>query len=736
MTRRRHWLSALFGIAVILGSCGLPVRVGVEHLRPSGGEARAASVGQPTVFTSRPREGAVSAPSVVPVQAQAPATPSTPPSPPVDRLVRAPSLPQPTGPDDLRSVRLEADGGSMRPFVTFGQVFAPGAVPAGSSIVARGRAGPLPTQADIKTTHPDGSARMVVLTVRADGPGDLMLLRTRAPAADPPVALTGLAGRYDLRVALSVRAPVAADYSIDLGEVLAQALARGTASRWLTGPLVSEARIEAPVTGSLRLVADIRAYADGSVRTDLQFNNDIAMRPDGGALTYDAVVTLNGRPALREQELRHYQYQTWHKELWNAAGTEAHVVHDTPALARAGAVPNYDVSLGVDGGLIGRLGAAAMGKDVGPLGAAGLARYMPTTGGRGEIGITTVGNAAWLMTHHPDARRFALAQADAAGSVPWHFHDADAGMPVSPSRHPRLWVDYRGGRWGTVGLTQPVDQGSGWTPDTSHQPELSYVAYILTGSRYRYDQLEAQALFSILAQSPDYRRDDKGIVVHTTEQVRGRAWALRAVEQAAFIAPDDARLRGYFRSVVDHNIAHLQNEMRWRTVGEVYGVFGDGVPGNPAKGVSGPWQQDFLASVLGMAAVRGVAGAAELVAWMQNFTAGRFLSGDKGFRPAHGTAFYMAFYPEGGREPYMTWRELEAGNIARNFTKDNADLANNEKVTMRIVRGTLAIVATVTGQPQAMRALDWVHANLPGTTTAEFRRDPTWNIVPMRRSGG
>lgn len=458
MTPRRPWLSALFGVLVVLGSCGLPVRVGVEHLRPSGGgEARAASVGQLTVFTSRPREGFTPPPGIVPVQAAAPqasAVPASPPptpAPPVDRLVRAPELPRPSGPDDLRSVRLEADGGPMRPFVTFGQVFAPGAVPAGSSIVARGRSGLLPTQADIKTTHADGSARMVVVTVRAEGPGDLMLQRTRMPAANAPVALAGLAGRYDLRVSVAVRAPVAADVSIDLGSVLAQALANGTTSPWLAGPLVSEARVQAPVTGSLRVVADIRAYADGTVRTDLQFNNDVAMKPSGGELTYDATVTLNGKPVLREQGLRQFQYQTWHRELWNTAGTEAHVVHDTPGLARAGAVPNYDVAAGVDGAFIQLLGTWAGSSEAETLGAAGLTKYMPTTGGRGEIGLTTVANAAWLITHHPDARRFALAQADAGGSVPWRFYDADAGMPISPSRHPKLWVDSRGGRWAPSG---------------------------------------------------------------------------------------------------------------------------------------------------------------------------------------------------------------------------------------------------------------------------------------------
>ena len=400
-------------------------------------------------------------------------------------------------------------------------------------------------------------------------------------------------------------------------------------------------------------------------------------------------------------------------------------------------MPPYDVSVGVNNHVITDMATAAAAREGLILGDGGLARYMPTTGGRPDIGITTLANATWLVSHHPDAKRYALVQADAAGSVPWHFHDAATGAAIDPKRHPQLWVDSRGGRWGTVGLTQPLNSHeSGWTPDTAHQPDLSYVAYVLTGSRYRYDQVEAQGLYSILTQSPPYRGFDKGIVVHTAEQVRGKAWAFRSVEQAAFIAPDDAPLRASLRFAVESNIAHLHYEMRWRTVGEAYGAFADGEPGNWAAGVTGPWQQDYLASVLGMAAIRGVPGAADTVVWMSNFVAGRFTSASKGFRPMNGSSFYLDIAAPNGRHPYLTWRDIEDSNAATKGVDQNGDLKSNYPGILYYAYGALAIMVRVTDKPDVRKAFDWVKANLPGNPQAEFRRDPTWNLAPLRSSGG
>lgn len=672
-----------------------------------------------------------------PVQAptsQTTVPPPLPSSPPPPRIVTLPPVPQPSAPHDIVGVRLEAKGPIRRQVVTFGQVFAPGQVPRGSAVVAHAGNAALPTQLDIKTTHPDGSARMGVVSIHTAAPTDVMLRRVPRPPAGALVNLGELKGRYDARVRITVHgAGEPRRHDFDLASLLEKALVTGQVSFWLHGPLVTEGRIEMPVTGSMRLVADIRAFVDGSVMTDIQFNNDIAYPGEGGELLYDAAIITDGKTVLHEQDIRHYRYQTWHREVWSGPPPSVHIVRDPGALARAGAIYNYDVAAGVDAGLLAGMTRQMNGAGFGILGNAGIAKYMPTTGGRPDIGPTTQANTIWLMTQHPDAERYALAQADASGSIPWHFYDRNTRAYVSAIQHPKLWIDGRGGRWGTVGPPElPDGARNGWSVDNAHQPDLSYVPYILTGSRYRYDQLEAQATFSVLIISPDYRQGDKAMIVPHFGQVRGSAWTYRVIDHAAFIAPDNAPLRGYFQASIRNSIAFLRAEMPARTIGETYGtIIGDRRPAPDGTRTTAPWEQDFMATVLSLSAMRGVEGSREIAAWMANYVAGRFTSEAKGFRPNNGITFDMIVTTGTPPAPYPTWREIEAVNIQRGLAKDGTEPAHTDHNIMRIARGTMAALVNATGRPEAARAFAWTSANLPGTSAAMFLRDPSWNIIPL-----
>src|SRR5262249_36640568 len=136
------------------------------------------------------------------------------------------------------------------------------------------------------------------------------------------------------------------------------------------------------------------------------------------------------------------------------------------------------------------------------LAANGVTQYMPAAGGRGDIGPTTQANTIWLMTQNETAAKYALGQADAAGSGPWHFFDPTTNLYTSLLQYPKLWTDPRATdpSNGSVGLTQqvPTSSAAGWSADPAHQPDLSYDAYLMTGDRYYLDQLNAQANFDIL----------------------------------------------------------------------------------------------------------------------------------------------------------------------------------------------------------------------------------------------
>src|SRR5205823_3763666 len=147
---------------------------------------------------------------------------------------------------------------------------------------------------------------------------------------------------------------------------------------------------------------------------------------------------------------------------------------------------------------------------------------------RPDIGITTGPSAMWLMTQDQTAAQYALGWADVAGSVPWHIYDPTTGNYLSIFQYPQLWTGSTNG-WTQYGASSTL---TGWTPDVAHQPDLSYVAYMLTGDRYYLDQLNAQAAASILSAYPSARQQNGyvDLVANGGDQVRAQAWMLREVD--------------------------------------------------------------------------------------------------------------------------------------------------------------------------------------------------------------
>jgi len=68
---------------------------------------------------------------------------------------------------DIVKLALENAGSSALEagIATFGQVFLPGEVPAGSGLIASTSGGVQSVQLDVKTRYPDGSVKMAVLSI-------------------------------------------------------------------------------------------------------------------------------------------------------------------------------------------------------------------------------------------------------------------------------------------------------------------------------------------------------------------------------------------------------------------------------------------------------------------------------------------------------------------------------------------------------------------------------------------
>lgn len=660
-------------------------------------------------------------------------------------LIRAPAVPQPTGPGDLVGIVLENTLTRAEPprYITFGTAFAPGQLPQGEGIAAIVGGRTEPAQIDVKNRYPDGSALFGIVTLRsppiASGADAAVMLR-KAALTPGTIAILPALQKHDIIITLALTNPgMPTSYvTVDAAKLLASARSANRTSPWLTGDLVSETRVSQHIRGSLRLVLDIRAYASGTIAADVQLDNDIAMSPKGGAETYGITIAQNGKPVFAVPRIHQFQYQDWHTIIRSGGRVPINVVHDIAAMERTGIIPAYDLGIGIPrADLLRELkDVSAPGWDA-PLAVNGVTQYMPMTGGRGSIGPTTAANAVWLITQNPVAAEYAIGQADASGAVPWHFFDEKTGAFVTTADYPNLWTDGRGGpHSGTTGLTQQVDPKTGWHPDVAHEPDLAFIPYLLTGRRYYLDQQNAEADYSEVGQwpAPQARNGGEGIIVGPGEQVRGAAWSLREVADAAYIDPDGSPMRHYFQTMIANNMAYLKRNIpAWtkkqgQPHGYIVGTYGSGTL------AMAPWQQDYFATTMATMVRQHVHGAKAVMLWENHFLAGSVLTNTPGYNRRNGIAYNLFIENPKTKQPVTTWAALNQATRQGGQSNGTGWAHSNGDYGMTRM-AALASAFNATGAPTALQGYQWVaHSGAPYTNTAGLQSTPQFWIVPLSGS--
>lgn len=656
------------------------------------------------------------------------------------QFVRAPGVPQVIRPGELAGLLLQnTDTSPIGPsVVTFGTMFADHALPRGDAISATVDKQAEIAQADVKTRYADGSAQYAVITLSTPhlgGSADakVMLRRTARPLPSHSPSISSALKQHNVTVQIHIlQGHYAGQYRFDLARMYAEARRKGAVSPWRSGRLAHEVRVQDHVASSLRLVVDLTAYRGGSLGADIQFDNDIAMSKSGGALVYSVSIFLNKGRVYHLKKIKEFQYQDWHLILRSGGRVPVNIVHNIARLEKMGAFHYYNLKVGVLKSILEgeyrKIHSRHWDK---PLSPNGVTQYMPMTGGRGDIGPTTLGNAAWLISQNPVAAAYALGQADAAGAVPWHFYYDKTKTYLTTADFPNLWVDVRGGKHsGTTGLTQQVSAKTGWHADVAHEPDLSYVPYVLTGKRYFLDQLNSEADFSIADQWPPPRAGGRGIIVGSGEQVRGAAWSLREVAEAAYIDPDKSELKKYFNIIVKNNIIYLKSHLpTWtREEGDVYGyVAGDYGFGSA---MMPPWQQDFFGTTIAMMARHNLPEARRVALWQLHFLAKSVLAPGTGFQRHNGIAYNLKVYDPRTHYRYKTWAEVQRGTATAGQSNGNG-WSHSRGYYGQTRMAALAAIFNATGSLSALKAYHWVSkSGAPDTGIVDRARSCQYWIVP------
>jgi hypothetical protein len=525
--------------------------------------------------------------------------------------------------------------------VTFGQVFAVGALAPAEALVGRLDDGStVPLQADVKALHADGSVRHAIVSAVLPSLGagqvrSLALAKSGSVVAGTSVAPADL-------LANGFSASVHATINGERYDAFADDLIKAGPGykTWLAGPVVNEWQVSAPLTTQdgkvhphLSARFAIRWYqAIKKARIDVTVENDWAYEPAPQNITYDAMVLVGAMQVYAKPALNHLHHARWRKTFWwNGAAPEVNVKHNTAYLIGTRALPNYDQTITIPETSLAALKTKWTGAITEPMGIGLATPYMPQTGGRDDIGLLPAWGATWLLSMDRRAREVTLGTADGAGSWSAHYRDKNTDRPVSLLDYPYMTIYGR-----ATDTFNPATRKyesfptcatstsctSPYTHDSAHEPSLAYLPYLLTGDYYYLEELQFWAMWNVFASNPGYRQYAKGIVL--AEQVRAQAWILRTLAEAAYITPDSDRLKSHFNQIMNNNLDWFNATYTNNASANQLGVLVNGYAIAYSNGTGiAPWQDDFFTSAIGHAADLGFTKAEPLLAWKAKFPVSR-----------------------------------------------------------------------------------------------------------------
>jgi hypothetical protein len=546
--------------------------------------------------------------------------------------------------------------------VSFGQVFKPGQVGRGTRLLGRLADGAtVPLQLDAKATHPDGSLRHAVFSALLPAPGKQPVALGLVPATGkdndkgkdaPPAAEATPAALLKAGFNAQLRATVEGrPYAVSLDKLLA----KGKPETWLAGPVAHEWLVAAPLAGPdgeahphLAARFAVRWFpALGQARVDVTVENNWAFEPGPRNFTYDVEMRVGGKTVYAKEGLEHYHHARWRKQFWWGGEPALHVRHDSRHLIDTRALPNYDRGVQVDARALDKLVSAWNGPKTEPMGVGQAIKGMPTTGGRPDIGLLPGWAVMYLLSMDRRAGEVTFGTADLGGSWSMHYRDRRTGLPVSLLDYPYMGLygspsDKRNPATGRSEAfpecARPDACRTPYIHDIPHQPNLAYLPYLLTGDHYYLEELQFWAMYDVFNANPGYRQHARGLL--QSEQVRGQAWGLRTLAEAAYITPDGHPLKDDFLRILDSNLDWYNANYTHNPQANALGVLVNGyaLAYNDKRGIA-PWQDDFFTQAVGHVAELGFAKARPLLVWKARFPVARMIG--EGSCWLHGAMYSM-----------------------------------------------------------------------------------------------
>ena len=481
--------------------------------------------------------------------------------------------------------------------------------------------------------------------------------------------------------------------------------------------------------------------------------------------------------------IKHIAGSRWTKEFWLGDAPPAiEINHNLSYLKETKFLPYYDTSRVISTAAITDAYNQwlATPKDLFDNGS--LTKYMPTTGGRDEIGPYPTWTVRWLYTGDTRAQQQTFGNADLSAAFPVHFREGDStkkfdraqsisalGKVLSIEARPTIILN-SGNQYINFTYTAPEDKitpvgtmsDNGWIPDSPHQPDYHSALYTLTGDYWYLEELYFWAAWS--AADPSYSdqyygRGPTGNIGGIYGEIRGDAWILRTRAQTAFLAPDGSAEKAYFTTLTNDAIAiwegvrnitgsTFQGTPNWNWGNSIglqrYGNHGiptvpslrfweegfnvppysaDADPANTALATL-PWQHHYLLYSLGRAKELGFQ-TGPLLSWLGQLFIAELA--DPAYNPYLAISYRMPTVKLADYQYVPTWFDerngfLSSYNPQADFPSQILD-ANNGYPMYLIAAGSM-----LKNEPNGNLAWGFIQQNI--LVSPAINDNPRWAILP------
>ncbi len=561
---------------------------------------------------------------------------------------------------------------------------------------------PIPTQTDIKARWPDGSIKHALIStivpeLKANSELNLDIHLSSETNTSNAIDYTEISQKgFDLIFDFSA-------FGVDtsLNEFINN---QSSKKYWISGKIAQELLItnfnETDTTNPVNIIASVRYYKDidavrilygtENVRADVRqiCNYSLAIRgklSPANKPSYDKIIF--------NETINHNNDSRWGKIEWiGEKPSDINIIYDSEYLISTKILPSYNTDITVSETSMNTIYSSYSTSDKGIMGNGLLNKAFGTTGWRYEIGIYPTWAAMYILSMNEKMSEITSVHGLLSGHIPIHYRETSAtdyyGRIVSIDDRPTIWLGQN--NWGhgfTFTYTDEKDKlpnstgttDETWSVDKAHQGSFAFIPYIFSGDYYFLEEVWFWAAYDIGASNPGYRDNAKGII---KDQVRGEAWAIRNVADAAFITPDsETKLKNYFTEKLNNSLDYWNDKYvvkQYHPLGcwDYISNWGcDG--GRPqrylkpnVRHMASPWQEDFVLLVMNHIVDLGFSKAEPLKQYLTNFIVGRK---NLPWQRYHTYQLPMTFTAEETFDsqdnynqpftPYTDWNDVEAAYL-------------------------------------------------------------------------